>query len=437
MKHHFAEYYPPSDEDFRDMWESGLIILDTNSILNMYRYSKRTREEFLDVIKKFEQRLWIPNQVGFEFHERRLTVIADQLEVIDRITKLLNEFTDKFRVIIKQSTEHSLIDIQKLDATFKKNISQIQKILQVQIGERSSLTSKYFEGIWEEVATLFDGKVGDPFTDSQLENIYKEGKERYDSARPPGYMDKAKDHPQKWGDLLIWKQILAKVSESPNPAIFITNDIKEDWWLEKRGQKIGPRPELVAEFMKSSDGKRIHFYTSEQFLSYSKANLKVSVSEDALKEVKEVSSQTYGRILDSDAALVPWDSLELLKNTDYPSQYLLPDQSLLSEAARNLFKMKLSYEDMLKSTNRGFLAEQANAAQGRYEELGKALWGNAYPSRRAKILRVRIQQLKVEKLKIEGENGDGSFGYQDSLEYKSIVVELDEAKGELDKLLGK
>ena len=38
---------------------------------NRYRYNDAARDEFIKVIKFYKERLWIPYQVGLEFHRRR------------------------------------------------------------------------------------------------------------------------------------------------------------------------------------------------------------------------------------------------------------------------------------------------------------------------------------------------------------------------------
>ena len=43
---------------------------------------------------------------------------------------------------------------------------------------------------------------------------------------------------KKYGDLILWYQIIDKAKESKKPIILISGDVKEDWWLEKNGKRI-------------------------------------------------------------------------------------------------------------------------------------------------------------------------------------------------------
>lgn len=72
----------------------------------------------------------------------------------------------------------------------------------------------------EEVYT--DDIVGPEFEDRQLEELVKEGDERYSKNIPPGYKDCKKEDgsyrpvQRKYGDLAIWKQIIKKAEEVKN-----------------------------------------------------------------------------------------------------------------------------------------------------------------------------------------------------------------------------
>jgi hypothetical protein len=64
----------------------------------------------------------------------------------------------------------------------------------------------------------------------------------------------------------------------------ITDDIKEDWWQEFRGGKIGPRPELVEEMMEVAK-QPFYLYTLSHFLKYASAFLEKSVDNATIEEI--------------------------------------------------------------------------------------------------------------------------------------------------------
>jgi len=61
MKESFKEYYKPTEKEFKNLWDNCEFIFDANVLLNIYRYSSETTEEFLDVLKKVQDRVWIPH----------------------------------------------------------------------------------------------------------------------------------------------------------------------------------------------------------------------------------------------------------------------------------------------------------------------------------------------------------------------------------------
>ena len=101
-----------------------------------------------------------------------------------------------------------------------------------------------------------------------MDALKKEGKIRYEQRVPPGYMDADKkdgDEYKKFGDLIIWKDMITKAKSEKKPVIFITDDDKEDWWRKHKGRKLGPRPELLDEF-KRETGQEFHIYKFDRFI---------------------------------------------------------------------------------------------------------------------------------------------------------------------------
>lgn len=62
--------------------------------------------------------------------------------------------------------------------------------------------------------SLFDGRVGEDFTETRLNQLYEEGAVRYASLTPPGYMDlkekKERGNRHLYGDVIVWFQTIEK-----------------------------------------------------------------------------------------------------------------------------------------------------------------------------------------------------------------------------------
>jgi hypothetical protein len=142
------------------------------------------------------------------------------------------------------------------------------------------------------VSNLFAGLTGGPFEDATLKALVSEGDVRYQNETPPGYKDGKKDGSgdpyRKFGDLIIWKQLLAKAKEVSKPVIFISDDKKEDWWLEQSGRTIGPRTELREEFIRETS-QDFWMYSVDRFVEEAAQSNNIQVSKAVIDEIVAVS----------------------------------------------------------------------------------------------------------------------------------------------------
>src|SRR5207248_9390177 len=115
--------------------------------------------------------------------------------------------------------------------------------------------------------------------------------ERFDKRIPPGYKDVGEKAGERaYGDALLWEEILRHAKEAGRPVIFVTEERKEDWWLVHEGARIGPRPELIAEFAVRTE-QLFWMYGTEAFLRRSSEHLKRSVSPEVATEVQEFAAR--------------------------------------------------------------------------------------------------------------------------------------------------
>ena len=90
MKTLFREYFYPSDTDIKEVWNDALIVFDTCALLNLYRYTEKTRESFIKILEAYKDRLWIPYQVAKEFLQDKKEVIKSQEKAYDEIIRQLD-----------------------------------------------------------------------------------------------------------------------------------------------------------------------------------------------------------------------------------------------------------------------------------------------------------------------------------------------------------
>lgn len=92
----------------------------------------------------------------------------------------------------------------------------------------------------------------------KMKELEKQAEERFKNAIPPGYKDYNKKTgnkfydgvviQNKYGDLILWKQLLDFAKIENTSIIFLTDERKEDWWYDIKGKIIGPKVELLNEF---------------------------------------------------------------------------------------------------------------------------------------------------------------------------------------------
>lgn len=303
MKNMFKQYnYFYTEEQYKDIWENGLFVFDTNTLLNLYRYQEDTRNEFFQVLNKISDRIWIPYHVALEFQRNRLIVLCEQKELFSKTKKAL-ELTakklDQELEVLKLNKRHSLINV----SDFKKNFHDLLVGFEAELNELKSRQQHLSkpDSLKIELENLFENKVGEaPKDQKAIDELYKDGENRYKNKIPPGYLDGGKleqcldsglIYKNKFGDFIVWHQLLEHTKKNNiEKVIFITNDLKEDWWwkFDASGEKFNqPRPELIDEAINVGGISQFIMYDSEKFLSYSSNYLEVKVSDSSVQEVRD------------------------------------------------------------------------------------------------------------------------------------------------------
>ena len=283
MRSLFPEFNKPTTKGFKKLWTQAIFVFDTNVLLSLYRIPQQAREKMISVLRELQKqnRIWIPHQVATEFYRKRPDVIHTQEkshnEVIELLNKAEQEISKKFdsKDILKKIKGSCKIIRAEIEKSKKRDCDWLKK-----------------DKIETELNKIFQSKVGVAFDNTKLNEIYTNGKERYEKEIPPGYEDKKKDKDdktgtRKFGDLIIWFQIIEQAKTDKKPFILVTDEQKEDWWWKINGTTtIGPRHELRKEIKELAEIE-FYMYQSEQFMKHAGEYLKVKFDTKLIEQVKK------------------------------------------------------------------------------------------------------------------------------------------------------
>lgn len=267
MKTKFKPYYRPTNEESDKLFEQAYLVFDTNALLDLLRLSPEIANKTIGIIESYKPRVKIPHQVAIEFHNNVIEVSAEMYSMAsERMDNFkFDDFENLFKDISKNSNNRFPKDrLETYKARFKECFNEVQNNMK-------TLTEYYKmsfceQGIQCRLSDLLGDCVMNGLEDKVIQDIEtNEGPDRYSKSIPPGYRDNGKNE-NKYGDLIIWKEILGLAHQEKRSIIFISNDLKEDWIYKPKGKTWGPRIELLKEFDKKCPNSLFTIYTLSQFL---------------------------------------------------------------------------------------------------------------------------------------------------------------------------
>ncbi|WP_242023094.1 PIN-like domain-containing protein [Pseudanabaena mucicola] len=261
-----------------------------------YIYSVDTRKEFLETFKYIKDRIVFASQSIIEFHNNRITNIKRQQQEFQRIRKNISSSTTK----IKRANDEALSSFQDIKSLFKKFpldytfqeeenlLEEYQKKIIEKLEEAQEFLPNYMnDEILNTLSELFLQRANESFSNDEIKEFEEEGEKRYKAKIPPGYTDNDKDE-NKYGDLIIWKEMIAIAKRESKPLIFITDERKEDLWEMNEKLLLFPRLELIKEFYLETK-QFFWIYSSDNFLKKIARSNNKTEEEELKKAIREIS----------------------------------------------------------------------------------------------------------------------------------------------------
>jgi hypothetical protein len=286
MKDLFAHFYRPSDDEFRDLWDRCLFVPDTNVLLNAYRYTQTTRDTLFEVLGRAKDRLWLTYQAAYEFHRRRPDVIHELGKPYQDAINALDNIVERARKA--RSNERRLASEMCASIT-----GVVENAKQALTKEQQKYPREGFNSdeVRDRLTDLFAGRVETEPPKDEMDALCRDIEDRYKRSIPPGYEDKEKPVPDRYGDAIIWLRTIRHAKANGTPVVFVTDDAKDDWWWTVGGMTVGPRSELLKEFREAT-GQPVWVYHSDSFLDQAFAHFKLdgSASDERKAAVAEIKA---------------------------------------------------------------------------------------------------------------------------------------------------
>ncbi len=329
----FESYRVLTPDDVSAALKVGMLALDTNVLLNLYRYNDQTVDDLLRVAGAAGDRLFIPHQVVREFWRNRQSVLSGlggaSREAHGALSKNATSTKDAVSrwaksVALPDDQLRSLTD--DVDAFFEDLRGRVFEE-PVKVSPRTPTAE---DELLLKLESVLTDSVGEPLSEEDWAKAVSEGERRVEHTIPPGYMDVDKlesDLPEgASGDYLVWYQLLREGGERAIDLVLVTADTKEDWWNRaERGSLIGPRHELIDEY-RAATGKRVFLLEPADLIKHSLA-FGVGTSIQSVQDIE--------RVRDERLDVTPWtaDSVRaVLKELDVQGHI---QSEVIREAIRN------------------------------------------------------------------------------------------------------
>ena len=355
MKKEFREFYNKEKINFKNLDDSVLIVLDTNVLLHIFRFSISSRKKLINSLKKVEGNLWIPYHVGLEYNLHKVTLISKMRDSKENLQKEIDRDVKKLKNTVFEKIDNIGIkssDEREIRKGIKDNFAE--RLDNLLTEWKSNELIKEFDLIGnvkdesDKIADIFNDKVGKQFTQEQITNIENEAESRYTYEFPPGYKDESDKgktirkygnvvYHEKYSDLIIWKQLIekAKGEDKINKVIFVTDDEKQDWQYTVNGQKKGPRAELKKELLDEANAD-LYIFNTNSFLKKVNDDKLDIVDLDFIEPSTEKNKQEYFKSI-----LMGDESYK--ENHTHHQLNLVDDEYELMNDRKNLLIAKLSF----------------------------------------------------------------------------------------------
>ena len=245
MKSKFAGFYNYTQSELRELLSNSIITLDYSLLLDINKLSHgRLLLEMLED-KKFKDRLWLPYDTAWMYHQKLQESIEKQINRVDTAKKHLTSF----KSAVEDTMNHPYIGedlANKYNLLMNVTVKALDK-------EAKYLNSTLFgSDIRKKILDLFEKKVGEEYNKADLERICDEAEKMAAESIPPCVKPITSSNPrEQYHYYIIWKQMQKQVLENDKRSVvFLTNKLSANWFIYYQSTVCTTNPFLRTEFEK-------------------------------------------------------------------------------------------------------------------------------------------------------------------------------------------
>ncbi|MGX7046941.1 PIN-like domain-containing protein [Pseudolactococcus plantarum] len=309
LKELFPEFYQ-SKLDIKDLSNESenLLVLDTNYLLDIIQLPTTVSKKYIEALEKVKENIYIPYLVALEFNFKKSSLKKGKIK---KIRKYKNEIEQSVVNIKKKNDEIDLVDKEEKEiftnellTMTEDYLAELKKIVDSKV---SSMITEEENELYERLISVIENKVGNKYSQEWIDEIEKQGEERYEQNIPPGFNDSSKvdeidslrmygdiKYCRKYGDLIIWKDIIGyskEYAKMGKKVVFITNDgkakQKRDLLYKVDDLTVGPNIHLMNELYMEAN-KELHILNNLRFVQ-----LVNDLSDVEMNKLKKSSEKMY------------------------------------------------------------------------------------------------------------------------------------------------
>lgn len=280
-----------------------VVAVDTNLLFSLLTVNQKTFDELYKVLEQLNSKnqLFIPNHVAKEYILDAEDTCKKDGTIYSNVNKKVDAFLSNYDQI-KNDYKDRVSDFKLIQDKIDNFNKELKDFINKQLNKPDYPKRR------ESIEKLFTN-IGKPYSRKKLYKLQKEIEFRFSAYIPPGFQDSTKKNGNKYGDCIIWFQLMDYAKKENKDIIYVTIDVKEDWQINNQFRK-----ELYNEFYLETE-KKLFIYNPDELISV--YNKLTKTKEITTKEDKTDASKSVTELLIDSLPKYSWENLVRPYGTDW------------------------------------------------------------------------------------------------------------------------